>query len=138
MRMITLWQPWASLIFTGAKAHETRSRRYPSKLDGQEIVIHAAACAVKAVTISADLDALCIKHFGDDWRRSLPRAAALGTVRLVGLVRSEDALPSRDDRISGDWAPGRFGWKLADARLFSSPVACKGYQGWGEFSPPVA
>lgn len=42
MRALTLWQPWASLVASGAKMIETRSWAAPRGLWGQRIAIHAA------------------------------------------------------------------------------------------------
>ena len=41
MKAITLHQPWASLIASGAKRIETRSWKPPDSLIGTEIAIHA-------------------------------------------------------------------------------------------------
>lgn len=51
MRVITVWQPWASLILIGAKPYEFRPKQYcdyvnpPS--EGERIGIHAGARAVR-------------------------------------------------------------------------------------------
>jgi hypothetical protein len=42
MKVISLWQPWASLIACGAKPYETRDWAPPAALIGQTIAIHAA------------------------------------------------------------------------------------------------
>lgn len=43
LKVLTVWQPWASLIIEGAKPFEFRGWRPPASLVGQRIVIHAAA-----------------------------------------------------------------------------------------------
>lgn len=40
--VLTLWEPWASLIACGVKTIETRSWKAPDKIIGQTIAIHAA------------------------------------------------------------------------------------------------
>lgn len=42
MKVITLWQPWATLIPLGLKTIETRSFPAPKSLVGQTIAIHSA------------------------------------------------------------------------------------------------
>jgi len=42
---VTLWQPWASLIASGAKPFETRAFPIPARLLGKRVAIHAAARA---------------------------------------------------------------------------------------------
>lgn len=43
MPVLTLWQPWASLVAVGVKSIETRSWAAPESLVGGRIAIHAAA-----------------------------------------------------------------------------------------------
>lgn len=47
MKVLTLHQPWASLIALGVKTIETRSWRAPESLIGQRFAIHAAAKLAK-------------------------------------------------------------------------------------------
>ncbi len=131
--MITLWQPFASLIFCGAKRHETRSWAYPDKLEAKPIVIHAAVIKVKDEWVSPELDALCTRHFGVYWRDTLPRGAALGVAKLGGAFPAERVITFADDRTSGDWTPGRFVWRLNQIKAFAEPVPYRGKQGWGCF-----
>lgn len=43
MHVLTLWQPWATLIALSVKTIETRSWPAPKSIIGQRIAIHAAA-----------------------------------------------------------------------------------------------
>jgi hypothetical protein len=128
--VITLWQPWASLIFTGDKKHETRAFPFPAKYAGRRIAIHAAK-ALPSV-ISMGLHLLCELEFGSNsaWREELPRGAILGTVRLVHAVSTDTANPDRIDCICGDWSPGRYAWLLADPYRLPDPLDARGKQGW--------
>lgn len=126
--VITLWQPWASLIFSGHKRYETRAYRPPNKYLGTRIAIHAAARPCPRV--GDELADLCYDAFGCGWNYSLPRGAILGTVLLGMCVPSEEYEPSDDDRIAGDWSTGRFGWRLWEVEPLSAPLPAKGKQGW--------
>lgn len=129
--VITLWQPWCSLAMEpDYKAHETRSFAYPARLEGQRIAFHAAAAFPAMRHISADLADLCYDAFGCAWNYSLPRGAILFTARLVGCFRTEDVQTSEEDRIAGDWTPGRFAWALTDREPLPMPLPAKGRQGW--------
>ena len=128
MPVITLWQPWASLIFSGHKRCETRSFAPPFKYVGRRIAIHAAARSVGRV--GDELADLCYSAFGFGWKYSLPRGAILGTAVLGGFYPTEKLSPPEDDRIAGDWSDGRYAWQLLDVEPLSSPLPAKGKQGW--------
>lgn len=128
MRVISLHQPWASLIFLPglAKVHETRAWAYPDKLTGQRIAIHAAARAVQQKEVAPLLE--CPDFTG---HHQIQLGALLGTVRLAGCFRTDDRQPANEiDRLGGDWTPGRFAWALEDARPLATPIKAKGRQGW--------
>lgn len=126
--VITLWQPWASLIFTGHKRCETRSFAPPLKYVGKRIAIHAAARTPPRV--GDELADLCYDAFGCGWSYSLPRGAILGTATLGGFYPTEKLSPPDDDRIAGDWSNGRYAWQLLDPEPLASPLPAKGKQGW--------
>lgn len=131
--VISLWQPWASLIFGGngdmVKTHETRAYPPPAKHVGQRIAIHAAKRFVQPVDLGMEL--LCEREFGSGAGRGLPRGAIIGTVLLLGFGRTEDVDPGTvANRIAGDWTPGRYAWELGHPRLLWPVVPWKGKQGW--------
>ena len=41
--VLSVWQPWASLLATGTKTIETRTEPAPAALVGQRIAIHASS-----------------------------------------------------------------------------------------------
>jgi hypothetical protein len=128
---ITLWQPWASLIFSGHKRCETRSFAPPFKYVGQRIAIHAAAALPSAKHFSEELCELCYDAFGCGWNFSLPRGAILGTVTLGGFYPTEKVgFIAPDEKVAGDWSNGRYAWQLLDVEALPSPVPAKGKQGW--------
>jgi hypothetical protein len=127
---ISLWQPWASLIFTGDKVHETRAYPPPTKHVGQRIGIHAAKHLEARLTLGMEL--LCEREFGRAHiNGDLPRGVLLGSVKLVAFGRTEDVEPfTVANKMAGDWSPGRWAWKLAHPQLLPEPVPYKGKQGW--------
>lgn len=130
--VITLWQPWASLVFTGNKPDETRGFRYPAKHDGQTVAIHAAANFPAMRHISKELHDICMDAFGCGYNYSLPRGVILGTVRLVGCRPADLIAGFRDpDQLAcGDYSIGRFAWLLDEVRTLALPIPAKGSQGW--------
>jgi hypothetical protein len=120
MRAITLWQPWAQLIVTGAKRVETR--HWPTNIRGV-IAIHAAKRKLDLTSFHG----------------VLPLGAVVGTVELVDCIRIEELYGSEYDspaeRSYGDWSPGRYGWLLRNPVLFDAPVPARGSQGFWRWEP---
>jgi len=135
--VISLWQPWASLIFapTQPKRHETRSWSYPASLHRRRVGIHAAQKVVPDALISPELAEVCEHEIGPQWRHSVPFGAIIGTVQLGACVYTQLVCPDADDRSCGDWTAGRFAWELLYPREIERDVLLwKGRQGW--FSVP--
>lgn len=131
--VITLWQPYASLIFAGRKTFETRGFSYPPKYHGKKIAIHAAARFAPARLLDGALHDLCMDEFGCSYVHTLTRSAILGTVRLTDWYPTDsERLPniSDNDRAAGDWSGGRFAWALSDVCALAAPLPWKGSQGW--------
>jgi hypothetical protein len=136
---ISLWQPWASLIFArqadGAqvKKHETRNRPAPAKYIGRRIAIHAARQPIVARNLAPALQELCSRHFGEDFAKTLPRGEVVGTVLLEssGMMgptgaRAVDA----DDLLCGWWERGRWAWRVSAPEVISPGPIISGFQGW--------
>lgn len=148
MRTITLWQPWAWLIFVilkysnnGRAAKRVETRSWPTKIRGR-IVIHAAKFKLLDSEIYEDI---CqeLKASGEDsaatqlgyLARGIPGdkfGVVLGTVELAECVPIEALYGTEYDtpleRSLGDWSPGRYGWILKDPILFEKPIPAKGSQ----------
>lgn len=136
---ITLWQPWASLIFSGDKVHETRSFPVPDRLLGERVAIHAAKRAGTDDEVGYVLDRLCRERFGNDWRETLPRGVVLGTVRIARSYEIDPTVvPAPTDRIAGNWTPGRWAWELDSIEALSEPIEATGRQGWWSVDLPEA
>ncbi len=136
MKAISLWEPWASLIRTGAKKWETRHWRtsYRGKL---------LICAAKRKHIGELLHLLADQRF----QRGLAPLvkefwAGVGICDLnfgkaVVIVDLTDCRPTYDmtpeeigtDVPFGDFSTGRYGWKLENLRVIE-PFPVKGSQGF--------
>ena len=126
---LTVRQPYAWAIITGAKDIENRKqkRRYVGRL-----YIHAALTEV------ADHVDECVarvgKHLGvsdaaalDEYRRHLGHGlgAIIGSVHMFGCaVHHESA-----------WFQGPFGYLLRDPEPLTKPVPCKGSPNFFKFTP---
>lgn len=129
---ITLWQPWASLIFTPRqhKRHETRGFRLPERLIGQWVAIHAAARSVRRHELAVVLDDLCADQWGRDYETSLPHRRVLGLVRFGPSRPTEGDKPGWVDEVCGDWSRGRWAWPIIQRHQLDEPAKATGRQGW--------
>lgn len=138
MKGITLWQPYASAIFTSnpylerwMKDHETRGWALPASLVGTWLFIHAAARKVRHGEFGPHVEQVMMAGFGRAWASQLPYGAIVGKVRFGTPFRTEDGeSTSGCDNIMGDWSPGRWAWPVIEREALPEPIPAKGKQGW--------
>lgn len=150
MYALTLWQPWSSLVVLDAKPYEFRHwdyrTRYP-KLEGQRIVIHAAARPIKTDEVLEIL--YRIEEGTSALREEIARpllerilaahgkgvvelSAGLGTA-ILGKPRRTSALFT--GQISErDIDPNVWAWPLTDIEKWDEPIPRRGHQGFWHFS----
>lgn len=128
--VITLWQPWASLVFVECKAFETRGWSYGSDRCGQTIGIHSAVKRPGRNEISGGLENLCVLVWGADWREQIAYGVILGTVRLGTPTPTNQVAVCEIERVAGDWSEGRYAWPLSEIDEWKETVPAKGKQGW--------
>lgn len=131
--VLTLWEPWASAVAMGYKAHETRGRG--TRFRGP-LLVHAGKAWSPAQAAARDAFNAVLGSAG---RAPLPAPRHGLVLCVVDLVDSGPTLeraPADDvDRVLGDWSPGRYAWTLANVRAFAEPVPWRGRQGF-TFAPP--
>lgn len=137
--VISLWQPWASLIFEHdpwrgeyVKSYETRGHKMPDKHAFVDVAIHATASFPAQRLISPELHQLCCERFGEDYRDTLPCGVILGTVKFAPSLPTEEPrefIPD-DEYAAGDWSDGRIAWPIFEVQAWAEPIAAKGKQGW--------
>lgn len=125
MRALSLWQPWASLIALGFKTFETRSWKTPYR---GRVAIHAT----KIEQLTPALNRL-LRAQGE-----LPLGAIVATAELVEVHPVEDVrgmLPALELEL-GNYADGRYAWRLAHVRALSNPIPARGAQGLWWWTAP--
>jgi len=150
LKVISLWQPWASAVAVAAKAIETRS--WEASYVGL-LAIHASArrpTAREAAFLHSQPEwPAALRSLGWDPAHSpaedfatLPYGSIVAMTLLRGCRPSESFLPEEIDqprlveegrptwteRQMGDFTPGRFGWLLTLLGAVREPVPCRGRQ----------
>lgn len=153
MKVLTLTQPWATLVAIGAKKIETRS--WQTSYRGP-LAIHAAK-GLGSVGGKSGLFRLCsvdpfasvlrawhayAPSYPEVW---LPFGAIVAVCELVDCRPTDfEAADSKygwdkfigneltywyltpQERAFGDYTPGRYAWLLANVRALPEPIPCKG------------
>jgi hypothetical protein len=141
MRLLTLTQPWASLIGpeSDAKHIETRSRSTSYR---GWIAIHAGkglgpvgglyglqqfvlTSAFRQSPIARNWDGHAFSHP----QLYLPFGKIVAVARIADCAKTDDVIVTPTERAFGDYTPGRWAWLLHDIRRLRRPVAYRGAQG---------
>lgn len=133
-KVISILQPWASLVVLGHKKIETRS--WNTKYRG-ELLIHASV-GKKYKSIPADDHFYKYYHllFAKNKMQPiehLPYGAIIGKVNLVDTYHTGSiglqSILNNQELAFGDYSPNRFGWLLSDPVMFDKPIPAKGQLG---------
>ncbi len=138
MKVLTLWQPWATLMAIEAKRIETRS--WGTKYRGP-LAIHAAKTTKYLVNEllfkSPFYEALTGEGFNMK-ENDFPFGSIIAIVDLVACCRVTGAyLPICPEFSFGDYRLGRYMWMTENARQLREPVPWKGRQGLFEVPDDV-
>lgn len=132
VKAITIWQPWAQLVITGAKRVETRGHNTNVR---ERIAIHAAKQDHAGILLHIPAEELAFfQATGVTSIPEPPTGAVLGTIQLANCVPIEELYGTEYDtpqeRAFGDWSHGRYGWIMQQPERFTRPVPAKGAQGF--------
>lgn len=129
MKVITIRQPWATLIALGEKKFETRSWRtkYRGKLG-----IHAGKNIDKAACRQEPIRSVLAKHGYTD--KNLPTGVILATCKLSNCIKVANELVMTayfnngedNEYYFGDYSEGRYAWELQDVQALENPIYAKG------------
>ena len=142
VKALSLWEPWASLMRTGAKTIETRSwytnYRGPLLICSAKRFTAAQAAFMMGNKVQEGLAALRRNGTALVNPSDLqPFGRALALVDLVGCHSTEAlfyTVPKREKPL-GDFSPDRFAWETDNLRTFE-PFPVKGSQGLFEVEVP--
>jgi len=143
MKVMSIWQPWASLIVYRHKLIETRGWPAPKSLIGQRIAI-ASTKVVKPEQRVLFLDPDFQRYYRDTGLATLdelPHGCVLGTVLLHSCEPITQELVddiTEEEEMFGWYLPNRFAWRLRDPEVFVTPRPARGQQGIWDWDPDGA
>lgn len=135
VKVITIQQPYASLIALRLKSIETRPWK-PDYLG--PVLIHAGkGCDFASEFYHDPIRSLFAKQ-GIVRFDQLPLGMAVALSRIVSYSRTEclrDHI-SPQERLLGNYLPKRWGWQLGSIRRLDTAFALRGAQGLFDWEPP--
>ena len=125
MKVLTIKQPWATLIMQGDKRFEFRS--WQTKYRG-DLLIHAGK----------GIDKVAMKRLERYLPNELPFVKILGKVTLVDCVRmcpefKELLLQENSDIYTESSFKENFGWQVENVQVFDEPIDAKGHLSLWEY-----
>lgn len=141
LKALSLWQPWASLILHGHKQFETRS--WFTDYRG-ELIVHAAKqWKENQVGVLSSLS-FKYKFIEEDLSKPPHMITLLG--KAVAVCDLVDCIPithdfrARQTQLEldcGNWALGRWAWRLDNVRAIDPPIPIKGHQRLWNINPSI-
>lgn len=125
MKVLTIKQPWATLIMQGDKRFEFRS--WQTKYRG-DLLIHAGK----------DIDKEAMKRLAKYLPEELPYGKILGKVKLVDCIKmspefKELLLKENSDIYTKSSFQENYGWQVSDVEVFENPIDAKGHLSLWEY-----
>lgn len=135
--VLSLTQPWASLIVTGEKQYETRGWRTNYR---GPILIHASKAMPKYCRDDAKYEPFASSL--KDWLALHDWALGhiIGEATVVDYLPTRkivESLPEKEVRF-GNYGPNRWAWKLENPRIFSTFVPARGSLGLWRLPKEIA
>ena len=130
MKVITLIQPWATLVALGEKQIETRS--WNTNIRG-EIAIHAGKKVDKSVFNQPFYSNVFSKY--SITPENIITSSIIAVCKIVDVKRTEDLTDviSNQERAFGNYNPNRFGWILEDIKPIEPIQGIKGMLGFWNY-----
>lgn len=134
MKVISIWQPFASLKVKGFKVFETRTWPAPRSVIGQTIGI-ASTKGIKQVQRAYLEDPVFARYYagcGMPPLDELPCGYLLGTGTLDSceLMTPEFMEEvSDEEKAYGHWEEGNYAWRMTDMVELAHPIPIRGAQG---------
>lgn len=125
MKVLTIKQPWATLIMQGDKRFEFRS--WKTKYRG-ELLIHAGK----------GIDKEAMKRLAKYLPENIPLGKILGKVKLVDCIKMSPEfkkvlLKENNEIYTNSSFEENYGWQVTDVEVFENPIDAKGHLSLWEY-----
>lgn len=125
MKVLTIKQPWATLIMQGDKRFEFRS--WQTKYRG-DLLIHAGK----------GIDKEAMERLAKYLPKELSYGKILGKVKLVDCIKmspefKELLLKENSDIYTKSSFKENYGWQVTDVEVFENPIDAKGHLSLWEY-----
>jgi len=125
MKVLTIKQPWATLIMQGDKRFEFRS--WKTKYRG-ELLIHAGK----------GIDTKSVERLKKYLPEELPSGKILGKVKLVDCIKCDDnfkemCIKENKDVYGKSSFDETYAWQIEDVEVFDIPIEAKGKLSFWEY-----
>lgn len=125
MKVLTIKQPWATLIMQGNKRFEFRS--WKTKYRG-DLLIHAGK----------GIDKKSIERLKKYLPEQLPSGKILGKVKLVDCIKCDEefknmCLKENKDVYAKSSFDETYAWEIKDVEVFENPIDAKGKLSFWEY-----
>ena len=136
MKVITILQPYATLIALGEKHIETRG--WKADFLGPLLIHAGKSPAMVSECYQEPIKSILLKH-GITSPSKMLFGYALAVTKLVSFTRSEVLVKtiSATERHLGNYVPGRWGWGLKGTRRLDTAFQLRGAQGLFDWEPPA-
>lgn len=134
MKVISIWQPFASLAVKGFKTFETRTWPAPKSIIGETIGI-ASTKGLKPVQRAYFEDERFRDYYagtGMPPLDTLPCGFLLGTVTVDECLLMTDEFMdevSDEEKAYGHWEVGNYAWRIEPRITLDHPIPIRGAQG---------
>jgi hypothetical protein len=139
MKVLSLLQPWASLVICGKKKLECRS--WQTTYRGTLLIHASAKRPTRREKVMFEQSEFFKDHITD--MNELPYGSLIGSVKLIEIYRTEilihhpEILPGQQwqqEFAFDDFSPGRYAWQFIDPQPLSFCLPMKGTLGLWEYN----
>jgi hypothetical protein len=146
MKVLSIKQPFASLIIEGIKDIENRTWKLPEAIKGQRVLIHASSKLAAPINRLGGLMPMGLQRTNFEWYKYVwetdyVKSVIIGSVQIVDCVINHESIWAEktdipligdvcdDLKLLGRVVPPKkiiYNWVLKDPIKFKDPIPAKG------------
>jgi hypothetical protein len=138
IKVLSMWQPWASCVPHGIKGNETRS--WKTNYRGWLAIHSTKSINKKAQILACQIPVIKRMMIDDGYQGqivNLPLAKVVAVAELLDVIKMDekfiDFFVSDDEKSVGDYQVGRYAWKFGEVYRIWSLNSIQGKQGLWDY-----